>query len=140
MAGFVYVIAAGGLHKIGFSADPLRRLAQVAREPSARVVHHIETAAPRRVERRLHDLFDHLRERGEWFRLSEEDVATVRRLYPSRGELPPPCVPLLTEIDADVKGRFARLARLHGRTLRSETAIALLRYLETEEAAEGLSS
>lgn len=78
MPGFVYLFRKGDLHKIGQSANPEARLEQVAR--GGLIVHLIESANPRSVERMLHWRFNAARVRGEWFRLAESEVRDVCRV------------------------------------------------------------
>ena len=93
--GFVYVMLGwwpdladhkqDRLYKIGFSVNPLRRLEEIAKAEGAIVelVLTIPTADMRALESRLHGEHKHCRERGEWFRLSDAEVANLRRLAES---------------------------------------------------------
>lgn len=81
---YVYLIAdaKSGLHKIGRSIDPQGRLIELGGkvEPLA-LVHTIAVATEgdsRLLERYLHVAFGADRVRGEWFRLSADDVALLK--------------------------------------------------------------
>ena len=90
--GFVYVLAqvapeAGrGQFKIGCSNDPLRRMAEIAKEGSLSLVLvcTIATARRRGLEAELHERFAAVRARRgwkrEWFELSPSDLADLRRM------------------------------------------------------------
>jgi hypothetical protein len=77
--GFVYVIEAvgTGLYKIGFSSSPKRRSAGIETQSPVptRLVGVI--AGTRTHEAEWHYCFRDKRERGEWFRLTEEDVEHI---------------------------------------------------------------
>ena len=68
-----------GCHKIGRTGNPERRVTQVGAKLPAevRVVHLIESVDPVWIESVLHIAFRHCRARGEWFRLTVEDVAAL---------------------------------------------------------------
>lgn len=77
---FLYIIASSseGPVKLGFSADPQKRLKQL-QTGSALVLslHHVEEVDSARVkiaERALHKLLGHKRLKGEWFNLSVEEA------------------------------------------------------------------
>ena len=77
---FLYIIAASpeGPVKLGFSADPQKRLKQL-QTGSAQVLalHHTEEVDDARVkiaERALHRLLGHKRLKGEWFTVTVEEA------------------------------------------------------------------
>lgn len=73
--GYVYIIKANGLYKIGSAKKLRRRLAQLrTASPYLEEVHAIPCFAFREVEKYLHQLFHRKREAGEWFSLSESDL------------------------------------------------------------------
>jgi len=81
--GFVYLLRnpETGLHKIGESKVPaIRALAVGERLASPLVlVHLIHTpVCARRLEEAMHDHFGLRRVRGEWFRLTDEDVRQIQ--------------------------------------------------------------
>lgn len=78
MPGFVYLFARNGLHKIGRSKKPAVRLTQCAR--GGTVVHLIPSENPCQVEKALHARLASSCVRGEWFRLSKEDIASICQL------------------------------------------------------------
>lgn len=71
-----------GCHKIGRTDNPARRVSQVngAAPAEVRIVHLIEAADANWLERYLHTAFDHCRARGEWFRLSGNDLASLAQM------------------------------------------------------------
>ena len=77
--GFVYFIGElEGCHKIGMSKDPAVRVLQFTVLPSElRVVHQIATTEMSWLEGYLHAAYAEKRVRGEWFRLTPEDVALL---------------------------------------------------------------
>lgn len=88
LTGYVYLFGdvGLGLYKIGISSDPERRLQEInsgngsAKPPyEVVIVHSIHVTNPLRVERYLHQKFDHLRLKGEWFRLTSNEIAFIRR-------------------------------------------------------------
>lgn len=77
--GFVYFAQSlnGGLIKIGFAVDPVRRLKALATGSSEPLAFLGQTPGTRFTERKIHEQFAHLRERGEWFRPAPELTAYV---------------------------------------------------------------
>lgn len=141
--GFVYLLRAeNGLCKIGRSQDPDARLGTFGVFPIAvTLIHRIETNDMVWLERHLHRFFAEFRVRGEWFGLSQMQLAGLL----SRGAWDRPAedqvrhhVALYADIDADVKDRFTQLCAARGRKLAVEVQIALRRYLDAEEAKENL--
>jgi hypothetical protein len=70
-----------GFYKIGISNNPARRLVgiQASTPFDVRIILVIkldDDAEP--IEAELHDYFSAKKERGEWFRLSEEDLSFIR--------------------------------------------------------------
>lgn len=80
--GFIYVFKCGPHYKIGFSKDPAKRRKQLATGSPLRVelVHRFWTPFCRQIERRLHRKFKEKRGSGEWFTLSEADVAHIKTI------------------------------------------------------------
>lgn len=78
--GAVYMMRAGPLFKIGCSRKPEERVRVVASGVPAEavVIHMIETDDPFGVEAYWHRRFAGKRARGEWFRLSADEVAAFR--------------------------------------------------------------
>jgi hypothetical protein len=81
--GWIYIITADELFpicKIGFTTrTPQRRLADMmtAIPFDAYVFKEYKVLDPCEMEKGLHDLVGHARMRGEWFRLSELDIACI---------------------------------------------------------------
>jgi hypothetical protein len=71
MTGFVYAIQAGDAVKIGWAADPVRRLSElnVGSPGTHKLLGFI--AATKDQERELHSLLSVWRIRGEWFSISK---------------------------------------------------------------------
>ncbi len=80
VTGAVYLLRSGPSYKIGCSKKPVKRMRSIAvgLPVPARVVHVIETDDPFGIEAYWHRRFARKRKRGEWFRLSAEDVAAFR--------------------------------------------------------------
>lgn len=77
--GFVYVMKnhRNGFFKIGFSTKPEYREATLqAEEPEISLV--LRHEANQKVEELLHQDFAEKRVRGEWFRLSEDDLSAIQ--------------------------------------------------------------
>lgn len=68
----IYFIEARGLVKIGRSNDPKRRLQMLSTGCPFVCTLIGVTEGAEKEEREIHQRFSHLREKGEWFRLTEE--------------------------------------------------------------------
>lgn len=82
-AGYVYVIQHDGLHKIGRTKNPDRRIEKELQPRLPRevtVVHIIKAENMFELESALHDRFADKRLNGEWFELDEGDIAWLRTL------------------------------------------------------------
>ena len=81
VVGAVYMLRAGRSYKIGCSRAPQQRVhdLQQALPEKANLVHAIDTDDPHGIEAYWHRRFAEKRLRGEWFRLTAEDVAAFRR-------------------------------------------------------------
>lgn len=80
--GYVYLLQCGAQYKIGFSNKPRKRLKQLRTGSPYPVflIHSIKTEFYQMVEKQLHHKFREKRGEGEWFRLTDEDVAYIRSL------------------------------------------------------------
>lgn len=78
--GVVYLLQGGQYFKIGKSIDPDKRLTQIKLQlPFAvEVVHLIHAAHPAQVESYWHRRFAARRQNGEWFLLTEAEVAEFK--------------------------------------------------------------
>ena len=78
--GIVYLMRGSKLHKIGKTVNLSQRKKQIERdvEESVEVVHTIKSNDITRAEMTLHKRYKKLRRWGEWFDLSEGDVAEIR--------------------------------------------------------------
>jgi hypothetical protein len=81
VTGYVYLAKHGQDFKIGRSNDVARRRRETALllPQELKHVHIIETDDPEGIERYWHERFSDRRVRGEWFRLTREDVAAFKR-------------------------------------------------------------
>ena len=81
VTGVVYLIRMGEFYKIGKSNDPGRRMYELGLQLPEKhdVVHVIETDDPSGIESYWHRRFASQRTNGEWFRLSPDDVAAIKR-------------------------------------------------------------
>lgn len=82
VVGFVYLFKSSDLYKIGKSIDTLNRKRQVERDvrEDLREVHRFKSNDYTRAEAILHQRFAAKRVRGEWFDLSETDLAEVLKI------------------------------------------------------------
>lgn len=76
-AGFVYVMESGGYYKIGWSLQPPTRRAHIQSANPLPVTLIGVIEGSRTIEAEWHEAFADKRVRGEWFALTEEDVAHV---------------------------------------------------------------
>jgi Meiotically up-regulated gene 113 len=85
--GMVYLIKNGDGYKIGHTQNLQRRLLelQTGTQLPLIVVYHRTTPESRRWERFLHRRFAQVRMQGEWYKLTEADIAWIKDLE----ELPP---------------------------------------------------
>lgn len=91
VGGHIYLIKAdNGLVKIGKTTDLKTRLDHfTAKLPyEVKLIHSIETNDHTKLERKLHDLFEHKRKRGEWFELNEKEIQYVKKKYKNEHNFP----------------------------------------------------
>lgn len=102
--GYVYLMRADDMCKIGCATDPLRRLRDIqgATPQHVTLVHTIETDNMIRLEAALHSAFEHRRIRGEWFQLTLGDVQAF-----SAVEMPVSADVIDTIVDAVQQQAFA---------------------------------
>ena len=81
IAGAVYLLRHGRSYKIGCSRMVEHRVRELQQSlpERAKLVHAISTDDPHGVEAYWHRRFAPKRQRGEWFRLSADDVAAFRQ-------------------------------------------------------------
>lgn len=79
--GHIYVLRAGEFYKIGRTRQLDSRIKALSIQLPfpVEVVHTFPSDDHVEVEQWIHDLFADKRANGEWFRLSEEDVARIRK-------------------------------------------------------------
>jgi hypothetical protein len=84
--GYVYAISSGDFVKIGWAADPVRRLSEL--NVGSPHIHELIGFArgTKDHERQMHEICSEQRVRGEWFR-REGDVETFLSLLPKRDRL-----------------------------------------------------
>ena len=79
-AGYIYLLqGTKGYYKIGYTRDPKDRLRTFANKLPFDVeyLHLIETDNTMRAEKLMHTVFAHRHARGEWYRLTESDIAII---------------------------------------------------------------
>lgn len=79
-SGFVYVIRVGDLCKIGKARDVKDRIRGLHLSATAEIIATQHSAEPFALERQLHAEFKAVRERGEWFHLTDTDIERVRAI------------------------------------------------------------
>lgn len=100
MTGYVYAISNGrGAVKIGWSADPVRRLREMNTHDAATLSLVGYAVGEERHEREIHTLLRPARIRGEWFREDHRHVSAFLSMLPNRG-----VVVEFRGADAPVKG------------------------------------
>jgi hypothetical protein len=79
--GYVYLIKFGDFFKIGRSNDFDRRLREIKTKlpEEGELIHVIETDDPEGIEAYWHNRFKNCRAKGEWFKLSNDDVKALRK-------------------------------------------------------------
>ena len=79
--GYVYLMRSGKFHKIGRSKSPEKRGYEVGLQvpDDIKIVHVIKTDDPVGVEAYWHSRFKDKHKKGEFFKLSPEDVRAFRR-------------------------------------------------------------
>src|SRR5688572_18714460 len=79
--GYVYIIRLGRHCKIGITKNMRRRMISIqgSNPEHLEIVHTIPTNNMRRAERQIHEQFASRRIRGEWFDLSDDDIAVARQ-------------------------------------------------------------
>lgn len=80
--GYVYLLKGGGCYKIGKAQNPEKRSETLAIQLPypVQLIHYIPAKDPRVYESELHEQFADKRLNGEWFDLSDEDVAYIKGL------------------------------------------------------------
>jgi hypothetical protein len=80
--GFVYILKGGPYYKIGCTTSLDRRIKQISPALPFEVdlAHAIETEDMYQTEAYLHDRYASKRQNGEWFLLTDKDVADIKGL------------------------------------------------------------
>lgn len=79
--GYVYLIRSGKNYKIGRTNDVGRRIYDIRLQlpQKAELIHQIETDDPKGIEAYWHQRFADQRLNGEWFSLTQKDIAAFKR-------------------------------------------------------------
>lgn len=82
MTTYIYVIGTqGNLQKIGYAADPNKRLAQLQTgNPERLYLHHkipVPDSRARLVEKHIHKEISYKRATGEWFKLTPKEAVDL---------------------------------------------------------------
>ncbi len=80
--GYLYLLKCGEFYKIGFSETPRKRVHsfRTGSPHPILLIHTLKTPHYKTVEKVLHRHFSEKRHQGEWFRLTDEDVAYIKSL------------------------------------------------------------
>jgi hypothetical protein len=80
--GHVYLLKCDKVYKIGKSIDPSRRYKEIKIQmpQTPEEIHVIETDDPSGIEAYWHNRFKDKRQKGEWFKLSADDVKAFKKL------------------------------------------------------------
>lgn len=79
--GYVYVVKEGHLYKIGMTHDIKTRMTQYKTSTGEhRIVYLIETDDFESLEKELHEIFKERRTRGEWFKLTGDDLKKIKQM------------------------------------------------------------
>ncbi len=80
--GFVYLLKSGEYYKIGKANDLKKRISQIKLQLpfDVELVHAIEAFHPFKVEQHWHKRFEGKRRNGEWFILTDEEVAEFKHI------------------------------------------------------------
>lgn len=79
--GYVYLIEFGSEYKIGHSSNVERRFRELKTQMpyEGTIIHTIETGDPEGIESYWHQYFSGKRLKGEWFKLSKEDIRYFKK-------------------------------------------------------------
>lgn len=84
--GYVYILKMGDCYKIGYSTKLEKRIEDIVKEYSNKkpelpyridIMHYVILENSKKVERELHNRFRSKRLRGEWFKLTENEVTAI---------------------------------------------------------------
>jgi transcriptional regulator with XRE-family HTH domain len=94
-AGIVYVLQCGEYYKIGRTQNLPQRVSdlQMSNPFPIAVIHTWETVAHQRLERRLHQRLSHAKVRGEWFRLTADEILALKAITAEAFEEGPAAAP-----------------------------------------------
>lgn len=79
--GYVYLIEFGSEYKIGNSSNVERRFRELKTQMpyEGKIIHTIETGDPEGIEAYWHQFFSEKRLKGEWFKLSKDDIKYFKK-------------------------------------------------------------
>lgn len=85
--GYIYILQAGPFYKIGLTRDldQRRRTVELQLPFPASIVFSVHVDDMFTHERQFHELFADKRMNGEWFDLTDEDLAAIRQMYLTGG-------------------------------------------------------
>lgn len=149
----VYIYRLGEFHKIGSTMDLSMRIRNFNTLPYENGVEHVILSENHNlIERMLHRRFRHCRAKGEWFRLTAEDLTLLHGVIRADNPddlphnlLPPPkekivdrgrirpCKPYQIYLDDTTLSRLRELADSNGRDMADEVRAALDRYMTDPE-------
>ena len=100
--GFVYVVQAGDAIKIGFSADPERRIKNLQTSHQETLETLLIFPGSVGLEKQLHRRYAQYRIRGEWFHAVPHLVTRIKVFVGKRDKPPPPRVLMPEEARAEL--------------------------------------
>lgn len=80
--GFIYILKSGCYYKIGKTKNLKTRITKYITENPAEIeiIHTYKVDDYTNEETRIHNKFQHKRHRGEWYSLSEDDIAYLKSI------------------------------------------------------------
>lgn len=148
VAGHVYLMEGGGFYKVGRSADPRDRLRNLSVPFELKLAYAIASADCVWLESYMHAAFAPSRVRGEWFRLTADDVEAVAAVNRIDGPTDVPAALALLHARSTARARpelvrvnvaatLRELARTRGISMREVSERSGLHYSRVHSIMTG---